>query len=158
MLKVPSKFLARLREPVDWSDLQYAYDRHLVDEQALIDHACRLLFETECDNDDILAIASAREADELKPLMYQVVGDLEHNNEHPIKWALILAAFINQSDVPDKLDAIEDVYASFDYPEQLAQFVRYMPMTGPDLGSKEANENRMLESLKSLATEIVAPE
>ncbi|MCR9232378.1 DUF2247 family protein [Gimesia chilikensis] len=158
MLKVPSKFLTRLREPVDWSDLKYAYDNQLVDGQAVIDHACHILSESGRDNDDVLAIASARETDELKPLIDRVVGSLEHSNEHSLKWALILAAFISEADVPDKLEAIEDVYSSFDYPEELAQFVCYMPMNGPDLGSKEANENRMLESLRMLAAEIVASE
>lgn len=56
MFKVPSKFLARLREPVDWIDLRYAYENQLVDGQALIDHARRILSGTECDNDEILAI------------------------------------------------------------------------------------------------------
>src|SRR5690606_12240642 len=91
MLKVPSKFLARLREPVTWSDLQYAYENQLVDGQTVIDHACRLLSESGCDNNDVLAIASARETDELKPLIDHVVGSLEHSDEHSLKWALILA-------------------------------------------------------------------
>lgn len=158
MLKVPSKFLARLREPIDWSDLHYAYENQLVGGQVVIDHACRILSESGSDNDDLLAIASARETDELKPLIDRVVGSLAHSNEHSLKWALILAAFIREADVPDKLEGIEDIYSSFGYPEELAQFVRYMPMHGPDLGSKEANENRMLESLRILAAEIVASE
>lgn len=157
MFKVSSKFLARLREPVDWADLKYAYENQLIDGQALIDHACRILSETECDNDEILAIASARETDQLKPLIERVVGSVENTPVHARKWALILAAYISERDVPDKLEAIEDVYSSFDYPEELAEYIRYMPMSGPDLGSKEANERRMLESLKNLSTEIVAP-
>jgi len=68
---------------------------------------------------------------------------------------LILAAFISESDVPDKLDAIEEVYSSFDYPEELTGMVRYMPMQGTDLGSREANEGRMLDLLKDLAAKIV---
>jgi hypothetical protein len=38
------------------------------------------------------------------------------------------------------------VYADFDYPEEIAGFIRYMPMRGPDLGSKQLNEKRMLET------------
>lgn len=156
MFKVPSTFLARLRDPVDWSDLRYAYENQLVDGQALIDHACRVLSETECDDDNVLAIASARETDELKPLLDRVVSYEDYTPEQARKWALILAAFISESDVADKLEAIEEVYSSIDYPEELAEFIRYMPMNGPDLGSKEANESRMLESLKELSTQVVA--
>jgi|GEM_PF-2918543 len=69
MLKIPETFLARLREPLDWIDLRYAYAHHLVDGQAVIDHACRVLSETECDNEKILAIASAKGTDLLEPLI-----------------------------------------------------------------------------------------
>jgi hypothetical protein len=68
---------------------------------------------------------------------------------------LIIAAFIRESDISDKLEAIEEVYSSFDYPEELAGMVRYMPMTGPNLGSKAANEERMLNRLKELSAKIV---
>lgn len=155
MLKVPSEFLSRLREPVDWVDLRYAYENQMVDERTLIDHACRMLSKTAYDLDKILSIASAREIDQIKPLIDQVAGPVEHAREQARKWAIILAAFISESDIPDKLEAIEDVYSSFDYPEELAKFVRYMPMSGPDLGSKEANENRMLEALRIMSMEIV---
>ncbi|MHB8861861.1 MAG: DUF2247 family protein [Pirellulaceae bacterium] len=156
MLRVSSTFLTRLREPLDWSELQYAYENQLVDGQALIDHACQILSETECADDGILAIASARETDELRPLIERVAGSSEQTAEHARKWALILAAFVSESDVDDKLGAIDEIYSSFDYPEELAPFVRYMPMNGPDLGCTEANEKRMLESLKELSTQVVA--
>lgn len=155
MLKIPETFLARLREPLDWIDLRYAYAHQLVDGQAVIDHACRVLSEAGCDNDEILAIASAKGTDILEPLIDLVCGPVESPPNLSRKWALILAAFISESDVPNKLDAIEEVYSSFDYPEELTGMVRYMPMQGPDLGSREANEGRMLDSLKDLAAKIV---
>ena len=158
MLQVPSKFLARLREPVDWPELRYAYDNHLVDEQAVIDHACRLFSKSGYGDSDVLAIAFSRTIDDLKPLLDRVAGPPGNTNGHVVKWALILAAFISETDVGDKLEAVEDVYSSLDYPEELAQFIRYMPINGPDLGSQNANETRMLESLTRLAAEIVTPE
>lgn len=156
MIRVPRTFLTRLREPLEWGELQYAYVHQLVDGQALIDHACQLLSETECEDDDVLAIASARETDELRPLIARVAGSPKQTREHARKWALILAAFINESRVDDKLGAIEEIYSSFGYPDELAPFIRYMPMNGPDLGSTEAHEKRMLTSLTELSAKIVA--
>lgn len=155
MLKIPGTFLARLREPIDWIDLRYAYAHQLVDGQTVIDHACRVLSEVECDNDKIFAIASAKRTDQLKSLIDLVSGPVEPPPELSRRWALILVAFISESDFPDKLGAIEEVYSSFDYPEELSGMVRYMPMQGPDLGSIEANERRMLNSLKDLSAKIV---
>ena len=37
----------------------------------------------------------------------------------------------------------DTVYADFDYPSKMADFVRYMPSTAPDLGSLELNEARV---------------
>jgi hypothetical protein len=48
----------------------------------------------------------------------------------------------------DPLQTVEEVYADFGYPERIAGFVRYMPMDGPDLGSREANEQRLMERWK----------
>lgn len=157
MLKIPGSFLARLREPLDWMDLRYAYAHQLVDTQAVIDHACQVFSEGECDNDKILAIASANATDHLGPLIDRIAGSVEPPADLGRKWALILAAFISESDLPDRLDAIEEIYSSFDYPDELSGMVRYMPMNGPDLGSREANESRMLNSLKDLSAKIVLP-
>lgn len=40
---------------------------------------------------------------------------------------------------------VEEIYADFGYPPELAAFVRYMPMVGPDLGTTTLNEARMYE-------------
>lgn len=155
MLKVTSKFLGRLRDPIDWKDLRYAYAHQLIDAQTVIDHAWRVLSESGCDNEDIIALASAKVDDPLGPIIDRVAGLGELTPDLVRKWALILAAFINESDVADKLEAIEEVYSSFDYPEELAGMVRYMPMIGPSQGSKAANEGQMLNRLKELSARIV---
>ena len=58
-------------------------------------------------------------------------------------------AYILRKDLLDPLQTVEEVYADFDYPEQIASFVRYMPMQGPDLGSRLANERRLFERWKA---------
>jgi hypothetical protein len=156
MFKVPSEFLLRLREPLDWVDLKYAYENGLIGPQFVIDFACRQLSETDCADDDVLAIASAAKSAPLSLLIERVTGIVEFKPETVRKWALILAAFIGGSDAPHKLDIVREIYTSFDYPEELAEYVNYMPMNGPDLGSVEANENRALESLKNFSTRFVA--
>jgi hypothetical protein len=155
MLKVNSEFLGRLRDPIDWKDLRYAYAHQLIDAQTVIDHAWRVFSESRCDNEDIIAITSAKVDDPLGPIIDRVAGPGEPTPDLIRKWALIIAAFIMESDISDKLEAIEEVYSSFDYPEELAGMVRYMPMTGPNLGSKAANEERMLNRLKELSAKIV---
>jgi hypothetical protein len=67
----------------------------------------------------------------------------------------VLAWFYeHRGEVPDPLLRVEEVYADFGYPEQIAKFVRYMPMEGPDLGSREANEHRLFERWKRYIEEV----
>jgi len=40
---------------------------------------------------------------------------------------------------------VEEVCADFEYPEKIAEFVHYLPMSGRDLGSREANVRRLFE-------------
>lgn len=157
MIRIPTDFLNRLHEPLDWVDLRFAYDRQIVGAKALIDKACRVLSETVSDDEALLAVASANESDRLEPWLNQLAPLNGAESEQDHKRALILAAFINESDIADKLSAVEEVYSSFDYPDELAEFVRYMPMKGPDLGSKQANEERMLESLREFSAQVVGP-
>jgi hypothetical protein len=66
------------------------------------------------------------------------------------KWLYLVLAWLyeHRAEVPDPLQRVEEVYADFGYPEQLANFVRYLPMEGPGLGSREANERRLFERWK----------
>jgi hypothetical protein len=69
----------------------------------------------------------------------------------------VLAWFYeHRAEVPDPLQRVEEVYADFGYPEQLAKFVRYMPMEGPDLGSREANERRLFERWKRYVDDVAS--
>jgi hypothetical protein len=157
MIQIPTDFLSRLREPLDWVDLRFAYDRQIVGAKTLIDQACKVLSETDSNDEALLSVASANESDRLEPWLNQLAPLNGGKSEQDHKWALILAAFISESDIADKLAAVEEVYSSFDYPEELAEFVRYMPMKGPDLGSKQANEERMLASLREFSAQVVVP-
>lgn len=41
MIPIPADFLSCLREPLEWGDLRFAYDRQFVGAKTLIDHACK---------------------------------------------------------------------------------------------------------------------
>lgn len=50
------------------------------------------------------------------------------------------------------LEEIENIYADFEYPEEMESFVRYMPSTdgyNPSLHSLAENESRLINNWKS---------
>lgn len=153
MIKVPYAFLKRLREPIGWAGLKYGYTNQFVEKQVLIDHACEVLLTSSDEN--VVEIAIFKSTVDISAKVDRLVCTDEADSDQATKWAKILVAFINESDRLDKLNAVEEVYSSLGYPEMLAGMVRYMPTDEPDLGSKEANENRMLERLKEFAASVV---
>lgn len=66
------------------------------------------------------------------------------------KWLYLVLAWVytRRSEYSDPLREVEIIYAAFDYPAQVVSFVRYMPMVGPDLGSRMRNEARLFERWK----------
>jgi hypothetical protein len=56
--------------------------------------------------------------------------------------------FNNRENYSDTLDLVVQIYSNFDYPENIAEFIRYMPSDDLDLGSLELNEGRLYEKWK----------
>jgi len=155
MFEIPLQFLTSLREPINMHDMKYAYAHNLIDKKTFSSYVTYIAAEGEHDREDAQVFSVSNEPNQSEQLAERVACPAESTPEQNRKWALILASFIIQSNISDKLAAIENLYSELNYPEDLARFVRYMPMSGPDMGSREANENRMLESLKSMAADIV---
>jgi hypothetical protein len=64
------------------------------------------------------------------------------------KWLWLVLSWYYESEatIRDRLGLVEIAYAAFGYPEEVAEFVRYMPKPEwPDLGTREANEARLLD-------------
>jgi hypothetical protein len=157
-ITIPSGFLPRVKLPVDWDDIAWAYDNGLIDSQTVIDYACDEISRENTECQAVLELACARAPDSLAEPLSRVTGPDFASGKSTKKWALLLAAYIAERDDVDQLSEIEDVYSSYDYPSELSPFVRYMPMTGPDLGSRSANEQRMINALKEFAKTIVGSE
>jgi hypothetical protein len=154
---VPIDFLRRLRTPLRWDEFKYGYENGFVDGKTIIDYACGLVSEDDSQSTDVIELACARPSDSIAGLLSKIVGnESEMSSEVRKRWALILAAFVSESPEIDRLASVEEIYDALDYPSELSPFVRYMPMTGPDLGSVEANEKRMENALKDFSATIVS--
>lgn len=63
------------------------------------------------------------------------------------RWLFVALTWLyeHRNDLLDPLQEVEILYADLDYPPEIAHFVRYMPMVGPDLGSQAACEARLFD-------------
>ena len=81
--------------------------------------------------------------------------DEKHAKEKYL-YAVLKWVYKNQSTFSEPLEAVECIYADFDYPEIISKFVRYASNNEPDLGSRELNIKRIYNNWeKYLETEKI---
>lgn len=117
----------------------------------VIDYAIHKIAAIDEPNDNELAIASSSASDSIVESVRKLARDNGISDEGAIRlfWANILLAWVyeHREQFDDLLCVVEEIYSDYNYPEELAGFVRYMPSNAPDLGSVEANEQRMITSI-----------
>ena len=142
------EFLKRLHSMPSWVEIAYGFEHQLLPPNVVIDYAIHKIATTDEPNNDEVAIASASASDSITESLRKLAMD---NDEDRIclLWANILLAwgFEHRQQYDDFLGIVEEIYSDYNYPEELASFVRYMPSDDINLGSIEANEQRMITSI-----------
>lgn len=153
------EFLKRLHSIPSWTEIGYAFERQLISPNVVIDYAMDKVASADQPDDDELAIASSSVNNSIVALVQKLAmaKGVSENDELNLRWANITLAWAyeRREQVNDLLDVAESIYTDFDYPEELSAFVRYMPSDAPDLGSVEANENRMIASIGKYVEQFV---
>jgi hypothetical protein len=153
------EFLKRLHSLPSWAEMAYAFDNHLIPVKTVIDYANERISTEEASSNDELSVAMASLDDSIAEFVHRLSngdrGPTEHSSR--LLWADILLAWAyeNRTNFDDFLGVVEDIYTDFDYPKGLAPFVRYMPNEAPNLGSREANEARLVDSISDYARNIL---
>lgn len=139
----------RAHTNINWSSLRFGLRNGLISYMVPIKFAIDQSSDFDIPNPKILDLSTAKGE--------ELVGSLvdELANSEPIspdekflsEWLYIVLAWVydHRDSYADPLQMVENIYADFGYPENIKGFVRYMPMEGEDLGSREANENRLFE-------------
>ncbi len=147
-LRIPYGFI-RDRVRLSWRELRFGFENELAHPGVAVELALDRLEEIEEPPPALLELAGLSRDAPMARLVEQLAeGDAPApENDVRDKWLYLVLAWIyeHRDMYADPLELVEAVYADFGYPEQIANLVRYMPMSDPDLGSREANERRMLE-------------
>jgi hypothetical protein len=150
--KIPYDFL-RQRVSLSWPEIKYGVDHQLIAPKVAIDKATDRLCSSANVSGDEIELAGRSESDSILELVSRLANSENTSTEESIraKWLYLALAWLfeNRESVNNPLGIVEDVYSDFDYPREVAAFVRSMPMVGPDLGNREQNEARLYEYWKS---------
>jgi hypothetical protein len=154
--KIPYDFV-RQRVNLSWRDVQFGLERQLIVPQVAIDKATDRVSESDDASSNEVELASLSESDPILDPVSRLaaVENGAADEDVQARWLYLVLAWLfeNRASVNDPLGMVEEVYSDFGYPREIAPFVRYMPMVGPDLGNPEQNEARLYDRWKSYLDE-----
>ncbi|MBN3862001.1 DUF2247 family protein [Pseudomonas frederiksbergensis] len=133
---------------LNWKELLYGFKHGLIDEKGVSEYACEAL--TEMSLQEAIELASLLpQEDYLATNLLQSLADkdLSAETDTAKPWIFLLLSFLfeHQENYEDPFEIVEEIYADFDYPEEIAPLVRYMP---PPEGV-EGSEERLFENWKT---------
>lgn len=145
-LDIPFSFARDIGIDLSWADVLEAYRRKLLSSTFAQEMATHKL---NVHSGELLSkLASSSNFDDAQTMVLILAEECGSFPEIDRILKLVLAYLRKSETGRDRLlDRIEEVYADFDYPDCIAGAVRYMPMQGVDLGSIEANEDRLIANL-----------
>ncbi|OIR03695.1 hypothetical protein GALL_141120 [mine drainage metagenome] len=146
--KIPSEFVKQLVD-LNWREIKFGLDHQLIDSAAAIDRATESLCRNEPAAKAEVELAGLSHDEPVSELVDQLAQKEPEVGEEALreKWVYVVLAWLfeNRSSFGSPLELVEEIYADFGYPREVAPFVRYMPMAGPDLGNREKNEARLYD-------------
>lgn len=148
-LSIPYSFVVNLVN-LTWSDLLFAIKQGYLTSEAATEHAMYLISEEQIPSQDVIALAWLKKGEDICPYFDKLSAlmSVEDNDiaEEKILYVVLKWVFENKEHYADPFEVIETIYADFDYPEEISQFVRYMPSNQPLLDSSELNRERLYKN------------
>jgi hypothetical protein len=141
------------RIKLTWKEILYGIEKNYIYPDVAIEFAINEVSEKEEYPEELIELASLTKEESVHPYLKRLVDSEETQEDDVIrdKWLYLILDWIynNKDKYLDSLQIVEEIYAEFDYPEQITTFVRYMPSDAPDLGSAQLNEERLYRNWKS---------
>jgi hypothetical protein len=145
--KIPYSFLKEFGA-VTWREIEFGLVHRYIASDAAVEYAHDQLNAHSNPDPDKVTIAALAKGDPFQDVVHglaqreRAVEDVVIAN----KWLCVLISWLyeNRREFADPLGILEELYADFDYPKRIAGLIRYMPADEPSLGSREANERRLI--------------
>lgn len=141
------------RVPFSWRDLLWGYERQFVGWSFIVDFANAKLNAESSELEVELSMLDKTEAFRVGELIRILAcnEEFESDGKTVEKWLYIILewVFTHRDCIEDAFSQVEEIYAEFDYPSEIANFVRYMPVTdgfNPALHTKEECDDRLIEN------------
>ena len=148
---IPLSFI-RDRARLTWGEAAWGYHQKHLSWRDAIELACDCVIDGNIDSCVLeLAGTSKSEAHQVGELLDKLAANSGVLDEAcaKAKWLYLILAWLfeNRTTDIDALEAVEMIYADFDYPEEVAPFIRYMPVSDgydPNVHTSNENQSRLM--------------
>ena len=114
-----------------WQELIWGQRNHIIRNRDIIEYAKYMLEEDIKGFSDVLELSIANEDEDITSLLVKLADLDEEGPDEAIKekwqYAILLDLYNNQDEYDNVYENVEKIYADFDYPANMASFIRYMP-------------------------------
>jgi hypothetical protein len=158
-MQFPSIPYSFVREQINlsWCDALWGYEHQLFGWSDIVDLAVdRLCSGSDDMLETELAGMTKMDTSQIGELLRKlaIASPKEDSISVMRKWLYLVLAWLfeNKNLFSDPLGEVENVYTNFDYPAEIENFVRYMPVTDgydPSAHTKDENEDRLLSHWKN---------
>jgi hypothetical protein len=148
-IHIPVDFiLANAR--LTWGDVRHGLEKRFIEPEDAICIAIAQLLKKEEGSPIELQLAGLlpNETNRVPELIASLTEESNSENNASFKWLYLALAWVyaKHESLDDPLGIVEQIYSDFDYPADVAPFVRYMPPSDgyrPQDHSKDENYNRL---------------
>lgn len=135
-----------------WSDILFAIEQGFLTREAAIEHAIDVIGKEQEPSRTILNLACIDKYESIHPHIDELSRRMSKQDDSIVyekfQYVLLNWVYEHKELYSDPLEVVEFIYADFDYPEKISEFVRYMPTNEPSLGSLELNRERIYYNWK----------
>ncbi|EGL19879.1 MULTISPECIES: DUF2247 family protein [unclassified Paenibacillus] len=115
-----------------WSDLLFAVEQGYMSREAAVEHAINIVGkEKEKTHQKVLELACLTNEESnfwyIDELLNQIYEQDGSSSRDKFLFLLLNWIFEHKELYLDPLEMVENIYADFNYPEKISEFVRYMP-------------------------------
>lgn len=114
---------------VTWTDILFGINERFLESESAIEYAYKIIESEEEPSQLVMDVAFSNKGEYLKLMIQKLVAEEELQDEKITKdkylYAVLYWVYHNRDLYSEPLEAVECIYADFDYPEEIAELVRY---------------------------------
>ncbi len=134
-----AEYLYKVAPWLTWDEISDGLNRNLISNKVVVDYALLRLNENSSADEYEIAMLSIDELDQVHSLIRKLVSNGDGPENFIDTWLYLYISWLyeHRNEFDDPLALIEVIYADFEYPQDIASMVRYMPLPNGEIGGDD---------------------